>query len=88
MTRFFRNGRELTFRQVVRIVQTECSPATSAEEKESLNWLVKAAEDGELGAQTMLNDSYGIACAGEDGTSIWLPDGPESQAPWPRPGRG
>jgi hypothetical protein len=36
-------------------------------------FLVKSAQDGDWGAQSMLYDD-GIICTGYDGTSIWTPD--------------
>jgi hypothetical protein len=79
-TRFFRGGRELTFREVVRIVQDHAQSIGSAsEEIESLNWLVKAAYDGDQGAQLLLKNQDDIICAAYDGTSIWGETGHE----WP-----
>jgi len=53
-TRFFRNGHELTFREAVRVIQDAAPVGTSAEEKESYNWLVKGAYDGDINSQLYL----------------------------------
>jgi len=78
-TRFFRNGHELTFREAVRVIQDAAPVGTSAEEKESYNWLVKGAYDGDINSQLFLKWECEIICAAYDGTSIYGETGYE----WP-----
>jgi hypothetical protein len=76
MTRFFYERREIGFREAVKLYQERVAarmPDLPNEEKESYVFLVKSAQDGDWGAQSMLYDE-GIICTGYDGTSIWTPD--------------